>query len=121
MISTLANANGLHSDINKPPFLNGTFNPKYEGQGITLSGVVLEILPTEQIHPIYKLNLNNKGIHPIWVISVDPTVGNEIKVGETLRFRGYITATSSIDSTGELESIIPSKLLLMATKLIRQK
>jgi len=106
---------------NDNPFLNGELNPKYEGEVIALAGEVLEIQPTKQKFPVYKLNLRINGIKNIWVTSIAPQPEGGIKVGDMIIFKGFITKSSSTDSTGELGKIIGSETLLIAARSQRVK
>ncbi len=101
------------------PFLNGELNLEFEGQITGLAGEIIEIKETKQKYPAYKLNLKIKGIKPIWVSSIAPIPGNVLKVGDEIIFKGYISSSSGIDSTGELEAIINSKSLLLALRAER--
>lgn len=104
------------TDANKKPFLKGELNAKYEGELTALAGQIMDIKPTRQKYPVYKLNLQLEGIKPIWVTSIAPAPGKEIKVGDMIIFKGYISVAEKTDSSGELEQLIQSKTLLMAIK-----
>ena len=104
----------LAKAANENPFHNGGLNPDYEGQKTALAGEVMEIKPTNEKFPVYKLNLRLEGINPIWVTSIAPAPGGEIKVGDMIIFKGFITSTASADPSGELEKLIKTKTLLMA-------
>ena len=104
---------------NENPFLNGELNPKYEGQKTALAGEILEIKSTTQNFPIYKLNTRLKGINAVWVTSIAPAPSGGIKVGDMLIFKGFITTSAGLDSTGKLETLIQGKTLLMAIQAQR--
>ena len=108
-------------DANENPFLNGQLNPKYEGEVIALAGEIIDIKPTTQKFPVYKLNLRIKGVRNIWVTSIAPQPEGGIKLGDTIIFRGFITTSKSTDPDGELENLIDSKTLLMAIQSQRAK
>ena len=99
---------------NDNPFVNGELNSKYEGEITILAGEVLEIQPTKQNFPVYKLNLRIEGIKNIWVTSIAPQPKGGIKVGDMMIFKGFISTAKSTDPSGELGKIISSKTLLMA-------
>ena len=113
-LSACSKSDNLGKDANNNPFLNGELNQKYEGQKTALAGQVMEIKPTKQKYPVYKLNLRLKGINPIWVTSIAPNPGGEIKVGDMIIFKGFIATSEKTDPSGELEKLIQSKTLLMA-------
>jgi len=108
-------------EANDNPFKNGELNLKYEGEKTALAGEILEIKPTKQKFPIYKLNLRIEGIKHIWVASIAPSTNGEIKVGDLMIYKGFISSTSELDPSGELEKIINSKTLLMAIQSQRAK
>ena len=108
-------------EANDNPFANGELNSKYEGEVTALAGEILEIKPTEQNFPVYKLNLNIEGIKPIWVTSIAPKPEGGIKVGDNIIFKGFISTSSGIDSSGKLGKITGSNTLLMAIQSQRAK
>jgi len=108
-------------EANENPSLNGSLNPKYEGEVTALAGEVLDIKPTKQKFPVYKLNLRIEGVNHIWVTSIAPQPEGGIKVGDMIIFRGFIATASSTDPTGELGNIIDSETLLMAIQSQRAR
>ena len=101
-------------EANENPFLSGELNPQYEGELTALGGEVLEIKPTKQNFPVYKINLRIEGIKNIWVTSIAPEPEGGIKVGDMMIFKGFISTAKSADPDGDLERLINSKTLLMA-------
>lgn len=61
------------------------------------------------------------GIQHIWVTSIAPQPEGEIKIGDMIMFKGFISTTSNLDPSGELGKIIGSKTLLMAVQSQRAK
>lgn len=47
------------------PFLNGEFNPKYEGMRVSFIGEVIEIVATKNHGTLYKINVEQAGVNPI--------------------------------------------------------
>lgn len=95
------------------PFLNGELNPEYDGQVTVLVGEVIDIKPGVK-YALYKVDTKTKDIKPIWVTTLVPVASGEIKLGDRLIFRGYITKTESLDPSGKLLSMIRSETLLSA-------
>ncbi|MBB1307754.1 hypothetical protein [Pseudoalteromonas sp. SR43-5] len=108
-------------EANENPFLNGELNSKYEGEVTALAGDVVEIQPTEQNFPVYKLNLSIVGVKPIWVTSIAPKPEGGISVGDKMIFKGFISTTLATDPSGKLGKITGSKTLLMAIQSERAK
>ena len=101
------------------PFLNGELNLEYEGQLTGLAGEVIDIKDTKQKFKAYKLDLKIEGIKPIWVSSIASIPGGELKVGDEIIFKGYISSASGLDPSGDLEATISSKSLLLALRAER--
>lgn len=102
------------AEANENPFIYGQLNPLYEGEKTALRGQVIDIKPTKEKYPLYKLEVGLEGISPIWVTSIGPSPPNGIQLGDIVIFRGFIATTSRLDSSGEVEKMISSKTLLMA-------
>ena len=103
------------------PFLNGSLNSKYEGEVTALAGEIIDIKPTKQKFPVYKLDLRIDGIKHIWVTSIAPAPEGGIKLGDMIVFRGFITTSRGTDPDGDLELITGSNAILMAIKAQRVK
>jgi len=80
-------AGPFSKEANENPFLRGELNPQYEGELTALGGEVLEIKPTRQKFPVYKINLRIEGIKNIWVTSIAPEPEGGIKVGDMMIFK----------------------------------
>ena len=103
-------------EANENPFLDGELNPKYEGEVTALLGVVVDLKPTKQKYPVYKLNLGIDGVNHIWVTSIASQPDGGIKLGDAIVFKGFITSAASTDPSGELGRMISRKMLLMAVQ-----
>lgn len=103
-------------EANDNPFLNGELNAKYKGEATALAGEILEIKQTKQKYPVYKLNLRIKNIKNIWVTSIAPPPKGGVNIGDMIVFKGFISTASELDPSGELETLIKSKTLLMAVQ-----
>ena len=114
LVKSSTSKDELAKAANDNPFLNGQLNPEYEGQLTALAGEVIQIKSTRQNFSVYKLKLRIEGVDPIWVTSIAPAPGGEIKLGDKIIFKGYITTAKGTDPTGELELLIQAKTLLMA-------
>lgn len=105
---------GHTSEANDYPFLYGELNSKYKGEEVALQGEIIDIKPSKQKYPLYKLNLRTKGVNNIWITSISTPPKSGIKIGDMIVFKGYITTTSELDPSGKLEKLIQSKTLLLA-------
>jgi len=102
------------NEANDNPFLNGELNPKYEGEITALGGTVISHIVVDN-NNFYKLDLKIEGIKPIWVTSfIQPAGKQTIEEGDRTVFKGYISKSISLDSSGKLISAIKSDTLLMA-------
>lgn len=101
------------------PFKDGQSNPEYIGQTIEISGEVVDIRPTSQSFPLYKMNLGLEGVDHIWVTKIvaDPEGG--ISIGDMMVFEGFISSSDELTPDGEVESITNSKTILLAFRVER--
>jgi len=103
------------------PFLNGELNLAYEGQLTAIAGEIIDIKDTKQKYPAYKVNLRIEGVNPIWATTIVEHPKGGIKLGDMIIFKGYIGSVASLDESGELESLIGSKAILLALRVERAK
>ena len=107
-------AGDFSKEANENPFLNGELNPKYEGELTGLGGTIIDHIVVKN-NNVYKLDLKLDNIKPIWVTSfIKPQGKQKIEKGDRVVFKGYISLSSSLDTSGDLYSSINSKTLLMA-------
>ena len=107
-------------EANDNPFLNGELNPKYEGEATALGGTVVSHIVFDNKN-FYKLDLKIEGIKPIWVTSfIQPDGKQTIEAGDRAVFKGYISKSISLDSSGKLNSAIKSDTVLLAIYIQNQ-
>ena len=108
-------------EANDNPFLNGELNAKYEGEVTVLASEIIDLKPTKEDFPVYKLNLRINGVKNIWVTSITHAPEGGIKLGDMMVFKGFIASSNALDPDGDLEKITGSKTLLMAIQSQRAK
>lgn len=114
LLSITCFAGEYAEQANENPFMNGELNPLYEGQLTALGGTVITHIEFESNH-FYQLDLKIEGIEPIWVTSfIQPAGKPVIEKNDRVVFKGYISKSASLDSTGNLGETIKSTTLLLA-------
>ncbi len=111
--------NKLTSDERDFPFLDGDLNLAHEGKLTALAGEVVEIKDGPDNKKCYRLNLPLKDINDIWVLPIAPIEEGQVKLGDSVVFRGYISAVDSFKGSQKqtIKSIVKAPTLLLALKL----
>lgn len=96
----------------------GQLNPGLHGRTVTIEGKVLEMKTSPDNTQVLKLALPQKEIGPIWATTFVPLAKDEIKVGDTLLFKGYIATTDSVDPSGRLRVMVEDSAAVLRARTI---
>lgn len=101
----------------KAHFKYGQLNPENVGQRIRIVGKVKEIIQLAGGHNIYRIEWPLMGVEPAWLSTHSPVKTGEILEGSSYQFIALLTKTKTLDTSGKLQKIVNSDLMLMAESI----
>ena len=104
--------------LNSGVIVAGELNPGFHGRAVAIEAKVLEIKTSPDDTQVLKLALPQKEIKPIWATTFVPLAKNEIGVGDTLIFKGYIATTDSVDQSGKLRILVEGSNAVLRARTI---
>jgi hypothetical protein len=104
--------------LNDGVIVAGVLNPGFHGRAATIEAKVLEIKTSPDHTQLLKLALPQQEVKPIWATTFVPIAKDEIKIGDTLLFKGYIAATNSMDPSGKLRVLVEGSAAVLRARTI---
>lgn len=96
----------------------GELNPGFQGRAATIEAKILAIKTSPDNTQVLKLALPQKDIKPIWATTFVPLAKDEVKIGDTLLFKGYIATTNSVDPSGRLRVLVEDSAAVLRARTI---
>ena len=96
----------------------GELNPGFHGRAANIEAKILEIKTSPDNTQVLKLALPQKDIKPIWATTFVPLAKDEVKIGDTLLFKGYIATTNSVDPSGRLGVLVEDSAAVLRARTI---
>lgn len=104
--------------LNDGVIVAGELNPGFHGRAANIEANVLEIKNSPDGTQVLKLALPQKEVRPIWATTFVPLAKNEIKIGDSLLFKGYIATTDSVDRSGKLRILVEDSAAVLRARTI---